>query len=144
MAFNNTHGAATAICDMCGTDWWKGYEDVQPLFVSRGAALRLLVSDFMWTITEHDDGSLAMLCAPCQQIEDCVRDGHHWVDLIYTIDGETNKYGETCARCSVVRSFDTPPADHPECMSIELPREQEEWLAALDAELFPDTASEEV
>jgi len=143
MPFGKTYGATTAACDMCGPDWWKGYEDVQPLFTSRGTALRLLPVDFMWSITEQPDGSLQMLCASCTQIEDCVRDGHGWVPLEYVTDGELRQYGETCSCCSVIRSFDEPPAGHPESMTAELSRDEEAWLAALDADLFPDHANEE-
>lgn len=143
MTFDKTLGATTATCDMCGPDWWKGYEDVQPLFTSRGTALRLLPVDFMWSVTEQDDGSLQMLCASCTQLEDCVRNGHGWVPLEYMTDGELRQYGETCSCCSVVRSFDEPPAGHPESMTCELGDDIEEMLAVLDRIEFPDNETEE-
>ena len=144
MSFDKTLGATAATCDLCGPDWWKGYEDVQPLFTSRGTALRLLPIDFMWSITEQGDGSLQMLCASCTQLECCVENGHGWVPLEYVTDGELRQYGETCCCCSVVRSFDVPPAGHPESMTAVLSDADEEWLAAIDAELDPDHANEEV
>ena len=46
-----------------------------------------------------------------------------------------------CPICGATIALLTePPADHPESMTAELPREQEEWLAALDAELDPKAA----
>lgn len=142
MAFHSSGAAVTATCDMCGDDWWRGYEDVQPLFVTLVDARHRLPVDFMWTITEQPDGALQMLCASCTQIEECVRNGHAWVPLRYELDGELREYGQVCSCCSVVRSHDVPPADHPESMTAELSPDQEAWLAAVDAEIDPDRANE--
>lgn len=47
-----------------------------------------------------------------------------------------------CPIChATVKLLTEPPADHPESMTAELPREQEEWLAAVDDELWAKEAT---
>ncbi|TYK45118.1 hypothetical protein [Actinomadura decatromicini] len=46
-----------------------------------------------------------------------------------------------CPICgTTVVLLNEPPADHPESMTAELPPEQEEWLAAVDRELWAKEA----
>src|SRR5690606_22397833 len=46
-----------------------------------------------------------------------------------------------CTVCGDTRPLPAePPADHPESMPAELPPEQEEWLAAVDRELWTKEA----
>lgn len=128
----------TAVCDMCGSDWWTSCSDASPAFASRGDALRSLPADYGWRIDEQTDGSLRMLCQLCALLEDCATNGHTWVDLEYTLDGELQKYGEVCGHCSVVRGGDTPAGDHPESLALELSPAEEELLGEIEAEEFPE------
>jgi hypothetical protein len=132
MSFN-----VTAVCDMCGPTWWKGYAEQAPTFASRRDALRCLPADYLWRIEEQTDGSLSMLCSACATLEDCLRHGHTWVPLEYEVDGCLQQYGEVCAVCSVVRSFDTPPAGHPDATPVGLTIDQVALLAEIDAREFP-------
>ncbi|MFF5261421.1 hypothetical protein ACFY4C_20960 [Actinomadura viridis] len=46
-----------------------------------------------------------------------------------------------CAGCGITRKLQAePPFEHPDSMTAELPAEQEEWLAAIDAALWPREA----
>jgi hypothetical protein len=76
-----------------------------------------------------------MLCRACATLEDCLRRGHHWVPLEYEVDGCLQQYGEVCAVCSVPRSWDQPPAGHPDAKPVGFTIEQVAVLADLDASL---------
>jgi hypothetical protein len=47
-------------------------------------------------------------------------------------------YCPTCGHSRLLLA--EPPADHPDSMTAELPPEQEEWLAAVDLELWAKEA----
>lgn len=71
------------------------------------------------------------------------RHRHHWT----IAQAETLPNGRTvgpwlyCTVCGATRPLQPePPADHPESMTAELPPEQEEWLAAVDRELWTKEA----
>ena len=59
------------------------------------------------------------------------------------IDRDGRVYGPflVCDTCGDARLLQPPPEDHPDSMTVELPREQEALLARYDAELFPQEAA---
>lgn len=123
-----------AVCDSCGPDWWDdGETDYAPLFITAQAARQNLAANYEWRITRQIDGRLRMICSACANAEDCDRYGHDW--------GANTARSTVCRRCSYFPHADNPPAGHPESMTAELPADQEEALAALDAELFPEELS---
>lgn len=53
------------------------------------------------------------------------------------ITGRTLGPWRYCPICGTTIALQAePPADHPDSMTAELPSEQEEWLAAVDRELW--------
>lgn len=136
-----THDTTVAICDGCGPGWWKTTKHERPVLpCSRRAAIRVLAEDHGWHIRRRLFGRAQTRCAACAPLHVCP--GHVWEPQTYI-----GTYGSflVCDRCGHVADYlDIPPADHPESMTTELSHEHEEWLAALDAELDPDRANEEV
>lgn len=71
----------------------------------------------------------------------CNRIGHRWtVEPRQIYQGA--KFGpyRTCARCDPdyrLVLVEEPPLEHPDSMTVELPREQEEWLAELADRTWP-------
>lgn len=59
------------------------------------------------------------------------------------IDHDGRTYGPflLCDTCGDVRLLQPPPDGHPDSTAAVLPREDEAWLAAVDAELFPQEAA---
>jgi hypothetical protein len=131
-----------AVCDGCGADWWDGYAETAPMFVSRPAAFRQLRDEYEWSITRQIDGRHNMLCSACSDKQDCQRYGHRWFRASADDPRRLNPALEMCSRCHIIRRDDAPPPGHPDSMTVELGDEIEEWLAALDAELDPDRANE--
>lgn len=131
-------------CDGCGPDWWEGVTDTLPLFPSHTAAIRELADDYEWRITRQIDGRHHMLCSTCAGKDDCIRYGHRWFRMTADDERRINPALESCSRCNIIRRDDAPPTSHPDSMTVELSPEHEAWLAALDAELDPDRANEEV
>jgi hypothetical protein len=130
-----------ASCDGCGPDWWEGTADTPPIFASKGTARRELAAEYEWRITQQVDGRLHMLCSTCAAKDDCVRYDHDWAPLVYRMDGYDEFFADTCRRCSVLRKIDEPPPGHPDSTTVELSDVEEEFLAAVDAELFPEEAT---
>jgi hypothetical protein len=141
MGFEKTVLVAV-VCDGCGPDWWEGNTDTQPLFASRGAAIRELEGDYEWRITRNVDGSHHMLCGTCAGKADCARYGHRWFRMSADDDRRIDPTLHSCSRCSIIRRDDEPPPGHPDSMTVELSDEDEEFLAFLDCELDPDRANE--
>lgn len=143
MAFEKTILFAV-ICDGCGPDWWEGVTDTLPLFVSHTAAIQELTADYEWRITRQINSRHHMLCSACAGKDDCKRYGHRWFHMSADDDRRINPALESCSRCNIIRRDDEPPPGHPDSMTLELSAEDEALLAALDAELDPDRANEEV
>lgn len=69
---------------------------------------------------------------------------HYWQYESAEVVGSGRVYGPwiRCTVCSTTqKALDEPPADHPDSMTAELPPEQEEWLAAVDEDLWPRAAA---
>jgi hypothetical protein len=131
-----------AICDECGPDWWIVNLDLdgRPWWTSTAAAREQLAGIFGWSITGRGRRT-RMLCDACTSKADCQRHGHDWRYTPPTHwNGCTLRPSYDCQRCGTTRSAVLPPG-HPESLDLELPQEQEEMLAALDAELFPGEAA---
>ena len=131
------------ICDGCGPDWWEGVTDTLPLFISHTLAIQELTNDYEWRITRQIDGRHHMLCSACVGKRDCKDYGHRWFRMSADDDRRIDPTLESCHRCSIIRRDDEPPTGHPDSMTAVLSDADEEWLAALDAELDPDHANEE-
>jgi hypothetical protein len=137
-------------CDSCGPDWWNS--DIvltgPPHFHSKPSGQRELVDTYGWQITRRIDGTKQMLCAACADKADCDELGHDWrpADLDHGAEQQARWDVEhavpvvLCARCGRVRRDFPPPPGHPETMTAEVSDADEEFLAALDAELFPEEA----
>lgn len=125
LAFN---GRLIAVCDECGPDYWYGpYSDEPPTFTAFDDAVHRLIDEFEWLI-ELSVGRALMLCKLCAAFECCVRRGwHDWAEF--------RNYGDVCVTCSIPREFDGVPDGHPDSTTADLSDEQEELLAALDAEI---------
>lgn len=70
----------------------------------------------------------------------CAADFHGWrYQPGIQVRGETYGPYRACRHCgtNIVLAVE-PPAGHPDSMTRELSRQDEEWLAALDHELFPE------
>ena len=69
-----------------------------------------------------------------------IRGKHSWKfkeTFIGADSGDTYGPWLICNPCNEFRVLDRePPLGHPDSMTTELPRKQEEWLAAVDAELW--------
>jgi hypothetical protein len=139
--FRQGNGSFVAACDSCRFGWWTKDEKVPTFTGSRHDVIQSLAEDHGWRIKRRLLRRLPlMLCAACAPLHDCP--GHVWEPQTYT--GATSSF-LVCDRCGHVADYlDTPPAGHPESMTAVLPDVDEEWLAALDAELDPDHANEEV
>jgi hypothetical protein len=131
-------GIVYAVCDGCEPDWWIVNLDLdgRPWWSSTQAAREQLAGIFGWSITGRRGRRTTMLCDACTSKADCKEHGHdgrytpptHW-------NGRTLRPSYDCQRCGATRSTVLPPG-HPESIDLELPHDQEEMLAALDAELF--------
>lgn len=101
------------MCDTCGPEWQEeGMLHFAQVHVNRKAIFEVLTGEHGWEIEQQPDGTTRMLCPECA-----------------THDGND------------VSELQDPPPSHPESMTTELPREQEEWLAAVDAELWEREAA---
>jgi hypothetical protein len=122
-----------AACDACGNlDWWQNTDaDRPPHFETPAIARKQLADDYGWRIERRLDGRHKMFCPKCAERGDCELYGCDWPTA-----GDGDVRLQTCHRCTRVRRADDPPADHPDFSVSALPQ----WLADLDAELFPEEA----
>lgn len=139
----------TASCDHCGDGWWKGDPEDNgcPHFVTEAAARKQLADSYEWKIERQLDGRFLMLCNSCAAKDDCQRLGHAWDTVSFDDPDPTvpdhvrlRPPAVMCTRCSRVRRDEHPPAGHPDSMEIVLSDADEEFLAAVDEELFPEEA----
>lgn len=125
-------------CDGCGLAWSFGdpacADGIPPHFTSRAAALEQLNADYGWQVRTRRLGRPLMACRRCAAagvIPDSA--GRQWLMLL-----------AGRVRCFVpFGSVRRPqPAGlgpgHPESLTRVLPPEQEDLLAAIDDEIFPD------
>jgi hypothetical protein len=124
--------------DGCGLAWSFGdsvcADGVPPHFASRSAALAQLERDYGWQVVRLPLGWALMACRRCAAAGVIPASaGRRW---LLAVAGWVRRYvpfGPVLARM---------PAGigprHPESMEAVLPPEQEELLAEIDDELFPD------
>jgi hypothetical protein len=125
-------------CDGCGLAWSfrdsACVEGIPPHFASRAAALEQLLVGYGWQIQRLELGGRLMVCRQCASagvIPDSA--ARAWLLVLAGWVRRVVPFGP-------VRRI-TPPvpaAGHPESVTVALPVDQEELLAALDDELFPD------
>lgn len=72
-----------------------------------------------------------------------IRGRHPWkYEAPLTVEDRTYGPFLLCKPCNKALLLQAePPFEHPDSMTVELPREQEEWLAAVDRELWAKEAA---
>lgn len=125
-------------CDGCGLAWSFGdpacADGIPPHFTSPAAALGPLVADYGWQVVPRRLGRPLMACRRCAAAGIIPgNSGRRW---LLAVAGWARRY----APFGPVRRV-TPvdlPDGHPESATVLLRAEQEDLLAAIDDELFPD------
>jgi hypothetical protein len=122
-------------CDGCGLAWPfrdpACLDGIPPHFADITTALGQLPTRYGWQIQPRGWAHPLMACRRCAATGIIPRTpGPAW--LIAMIRCFV-PFGPVCRPTPAL-----PAAGHPESMTTELPAEQEELLAALDDELFPD------
>jgi hypothetical protein len=72
-----------------------------------------------------------------------LRDRHAWMFQPKLGSGD-RVYGPwlVCRPCNTALTLQSkPPLSHPDSMTVELPAAEEEWLAAVDEQLWPREAA---
>jgi hypothetical protein len=125
-------------CDGCGLAW--SFRDpacvdgLPPHFASRVAALEQLPVGCGWQIQRLGLGGRLMACRQCVSggviPDSAVR---AWLLVLAGWVRRVVPFGPVCRVTPTV-----PAAGHPESVTEALPVDQEERLAAMDDELFPD------
>ncbi len=125
-------------CDGCGLAWSFGdsacADGVPPHFASRAVALEQLAADYGWQVRTRRLGRPLMACRRCTAAavipESAIRG---WLMVL-----------AGWVRCFVPFGPVRRPMHaglvpgHPESLTKVLPPEQEDLLAAIDDEIFPD------
>ena len=125
-------------CDGCGLAWSFGdpacAEGIPPHFASRAAALAQLAADYGWQIRPRRLGRPLMACRRCAAAGVIPAGaGRAWLLAAAGRIRGLVPFGP------VRRSMPVGLAPgHPESVTAALPAEQEDLLAALDAENFGD------
>jgi hypothetical protein len=122
-------------CDGCGLAWSFGdpacTDGIPPHFVTRAAALGQLTADYGWLVRPRRLGRPLMACRRCGAagvLPD--KSGRVWLAAWLR---RLVPFGP------VRRPLPPGPGPgHPESLSTALPAEQEDLLAAIDAEIFPE------
>lgn len=115
-----------AVCDKCGTDWWKDTADTAPTFPTPAHARLTLLDEYGWRIDKQLDGRHRMYCPSCAVRSECELNGCDWP----TATGRL----AVCSRCSRIRRDDQPPTGHPDRVEDTMPG----WLADLETRIFAD------
>jgi hypothetical protein len=126
-------------CDGCGLAWSFSdpacAEGIPPHFAARAAALEQLPAVYGWQVQPMRLGRPLMVCRRCAAagvLPDSAT--RAWLLAVAGWVRRAVPFGPVRRPARAV-----PAPDHPESMTAGLPAEQEELLAALDDELFPDT-----
>jgi hypothetical protein len=125
-------------CDGCGLAWSFGdpacVEGIPPHFVSRAAGLRQLPTDYGWQVRSRGLGRPLMACRRCAAAG--VIPAGALRGWLLTTAGWLRRlvpFGP------VRRPLPSAPGlRHPESLTAELPPEDEELLAAIEDENFPE------
>jgi hypothetical protein len=125
-------------CDGCGLAWSFGdpacAEGIPPHFAARAAALEQLPAGYGWQVRPLRLGRPLMVCRRCAAagvIPDSAAPA--WLLALAGWVRRVVPFGPVRRPTPAV-----PGPDHPESLTGVLPADQEELLAALDDELFPD------
>ena len=127
-------------CDGCGFDCW-GDTETAPEYTTPLIGRMDLVERHEWRV-ERTTAGIVMWCSDCAAKADCEKLGHHWQPpVVDEQDPLSALLPDHCERCAIIRRTDRPEGDHPESVALELDDQAEEWLALVDAELFPEEAA---
>jgi hypothetical protein len=125
-------------CDGCGLAWSFGdpacADGIPPHFASRVAALDQLPADYGWQVKTRRLGRPLMACRRCAAagvIPDSV--GREWLMMLA---GRIRRFVPFGPVRHPLPAGLVP--GHPESLTSVLPPEQEDLLAAIDDEIFPD------
>lgn len=139
MTFRKVTTAVVPACNRCEFDCW-GDKDAAPLYRNEKAARKAVVENHKWRIERHPTTDrIRIFCPNCAGLSDCELFGHNWHRPHVDPDADLPVPREHCTRCPTVRLEEKPPG-HPESMTVKLPKDQEEWLAALAAEWEAEAA----
>lgn len=125
-------------CDGCGLAWSFGdplcADAIPPHFTGRRTALRELAADYGWQIVPLAPGRVLMACRRCAAAGVIpATPARGWLLAAAGWIRRVMPFGP------IRRPLPAGPVPgHPESMDVVLPLEQEQLLAALDDELFPD------
>jgi hypothetical protein len=125
-------------CDGCGLAWSffdpACADGIPPHFVSRAAALEQLPRDYGWQVRSFGLGWPLMACRTCTVAG--VMPSGAFGGLLLIVAGWLRRL----MPFGVVRHLLRPGLGpgHPESLTAELPPEDEELLAAIEDENFPD------
>jgi hypothetical protein len=125
-------------CDGCGLAWSfrdpACAEGIPPHFATRAAALEQLPAGYGWQVRPLWPHRPLMVCRQCVAAgisPDSAAQA--WLLLLASWVRRVVPFGPVCRATPTV-----PAAGHPESVTAVLSADQEELLAALDDELFPD------
>lgn len=125
-------------CDGCGLAW--SFQDpacpegIPPHFAGRAAGVRELAARYGWRIQRRRCGRPLMACRACGAAGVLPAAGARgW---LLAVAGWIRRY---VPFGPVIRVSALPAGRHPESMTAVLPADQEDLLAALDDEFFPDS-----
>jgi len=125
-------------CDGCGLAWSFGdlacAEGIPPHFASRAAALVQLAADYGWQVRPRRLGRPLMACRRCAAAGVIPASaGRAWLLAV------AGRIRRLVPFSTIRRPMPAGLAPgHPESVTAVLPAEQEDLLAALDAETFGD------
>lgn len=125
-------------CDGCGLAWSFGdpacAERIPPHFASRAAALQQLPADYGWLIQSRPFGRPLMACRTCAAVG--VIQAGAFRGFLLAAAGWVRRvvpFGPVRRPLPPV-----PGPGHPESLTADLPPEDEELLAAIEDENFPE------
>ena len=125
-------------CEGCGLAWSFGdmacAEGIPPHFATRAAALKQLPGDYGWQVRPRRLGRPLMACRRCAAagvIPDTA--SRAWLLVFAGWVRRLVPFGPARRPVPV-----NPPPGHPESVTAVLPQDQEDLLAAIDDELFPE------
>jgi hypothetical protein len=125
-------------CDGCGLAWSFGdpacADGIPPHFTSTAAALSQLSADYGWQVVPRRLGRPLMACRRCAAAGVIpATPGRRWLLAIAGWARRFVPFGPVSRAAAA-----DLPAGHPESAIAALPPDQEDLLAAIDDEFFPD------
>jgi hypothetical protein len=125
-------------CDGCGLAWSFGdpacADGIPPHFTSTAAALSQLSADYGWQVVPRRLGRPLMACRRCAAAGVIpATSGRRWLLAAAGWARRFVPFGPVRRAAGA-----DLPAGHPESVTAALPPDQEDLLAAIDDEFFPD------